>query len=49
MYHFVNFGAHKNTLDSIFCRNTKNSIISEIQKNSKITDTEVHKIVHLVS
>ena len=36
-------------LNRTFCRDSKNSIISEITKNSKITDTKAHKMVHLAS
>ena len=31
MYHFMNFEAQNNTLNSTFCRNTENSILSEIR------------------
>ena len=36
MYPFVNFGAHNNTLNSTFCRNIENSIISEIPEIVKL-------------
>ena len=36
MYHFVNFGAHNNTLNSTFHRNPENSIISVVPKMVKL-------------
>ena len=42
MYHFVNFSAHENTQQD-FCRNTENSIISELLKT-----VNVRKMIRLV-
>ena len=50
MYHFVNFRAHNNTLNSTFHRNTENSTILEILKTVKLLIQKFTKwYIYLVS
>ena len=47
MYYFANISAYNNTLNSTFVEILKMYDFINT-KNSKITDTKVHKMVHLV-
>ena len=49
MCHFVNFSAYDTTQNSTFGEIQKTVFFFRNIENSKITDTKVRKMVHLVS